>query len=88
MICLVMVQVLGKGILSSEEGAAYVGEVLLVILSGGKLILWERSFPAESRGWRIQCRINQKFEMMLDFRKEGRLTKPYQLCILHLVSRC
>ena len=36
MICLVMVQVLGKGILSSEEGAAYVGEVLLVILSGGK----------------------------------------------------
>ena len=28
MICLVMVQVLGKGILSSEEGAAYVGEVV------------------------------------------------------------
>ena len=28
MICLVMIQVLGKGILSSEEGAAYVGEVV------------------------------------------------------------
>ena len=36
MICLVMVQVLGKGILSSEEGAAYVGEALLDILPGGK----------------------------------------------------
>ena len=32
MICLVMVQVLGK----DEERAAYVGEVLLVILSGRK----------------------------------------------------
>ena len=35
MICLVMVQVLGKGILSSEEEAVYVGEVSSVILPGG-----------------------------------------------------
>ena len=91
MICLVMIQVLGKSILSSEEGAAYVGEVLLVLLSGGKLILWERGFPPVSGGWRKQCWMNQKCEMMVDFRSDWRGDLPnltnYILCILFYVVK-
>ena len=87
MICLVIVQILGKGTLSRGEGAAEGGEVLLDILSGGKWILWERSFPGESGGWGKQWRTNRKKEVIVDFRKEGWLTNPYQLCILQFILR-
>ena len=76
MICLVMVQILEKGTLSRGEGAAQGGEVLLDILSGGKWILWERSFPVESVGWGKQYRINRKGEAIVDFRKHRRDDQP------------
>ena len=76
MICLVMVQILEKGTLSRGEGAAQGGEVLLDILSGGKWILWERSFLVKSVGWGKQCRINRKSEVIVDFRKDRRDDQP------------
>ena len=51
MICLVMVQNLGKGILSRGEGAAQGGEVSLDILSGGQMNILGKMFPWDI--WRL-----------------------------------